>query len=325
MLRVGVIGAGWIAGEHLAVLAGRDDVSVAAVCDLDRGRAERLAPAGARVYERWEDVLEHAGVDALWVCTPPLAHRGPTVAALSGGVHVYLEKPVARTREEAESIVAAAESSAAVCAVGYQWRAVEALDELRSALAGQEVSLLLGRSIGPTGSRPWFLDRGQGGGNILERGSHHIDLVRAVAGEVVAVQAAASGVLLAQRAGDRGDIEDAVTLVLRLAGGALATVVVAWTRDGQPGSYTLDVVATDATLALVLDPAFTLTGVSNGAAVAPGGGEQPFARSIGRFLEAVSDDDPSGVFCTPRDALGTLAVAEGCEEALAAGRTVSLA
>jgi myo-inositol 2-dehydrogenase/D-chiro-inositol 1-dehydrogenase len=321
--RVGILGAGWIAADHAAMLARRDDVEVVAVCDLDRDRAEQLA-SGAAVYERWQELLDRERPDALWVCLPPLLHREPTVAALGRGIHVYLEKPVARTRDDAQAIVAAAEASDAVCAVGYQWHATDVLDDLRTALAGQEVALLVGRSIGPTGTRPWFLDRAQGGGNVLERGSHQIDLARTIAGEVTRVQAASSGVLLGQAEGERGDIEDGATLVLRHEGGALTTIVVGWTRTGQPGIYSVDVVASEATLHLVLDPEFTLSGVSRGAEVAARSTLHPFERSIDRFLEAARTGDGSRVVCTPRDAAGTLAVAVACEQALATGETVAL-
>jgi myo-inositol 2-dehydrogenase / D-chiro-inositol 1-dehydrogenase len=322
--RVGLLGAGWIAADHVAALAKHDDVELVAVCDLDRARAERLAPTGASLYERWEELVERERPDAVWVCLPPLAHRAPTVAALERGIHVYLEKPIARTRDDAAAIVDAAARSDAVCAVGYQWHATEVLDDLRSALAGQDIALLVGRSIGPTGSRPWFLDRSQGGGNVLERGSHQIDLMRTIAGEVVYVQAAASRVLLGQTEGDRGDIEDAATLVLHLESGALATIVVGWTRQGQPGRYDVDVVATEATLNLTLDPKFSLRGVSMGQAVEARGTEHPFERTIARFLEAARTGDRSRVFCVPADAARTLAVAAACERALASGDTVAV-
>ena len=83
----------------------------------------------------------------------------------------------------------------------------------------------VGQSIGGTQSRPWFLDMAAGGGNLLERGSHHIDLARAVAGEVVAVQAAALPVRLAPRPSGAGDIDDAVTLLLHFATGAIGTIL----------------------------------------------------------------------------------------------------
>jgi predicted dehydrogenase len=321
-LRAAVVGAGWIAADHIGELVRRDDVHVVGVCDLDRARAEALAPPGAEVYERFDELLDRGQPDALWVCTPPLAHREPALAALARGIHVYLEKPIARTADDAAAIVAAAEASDAVCAVGYQWHATDLLDDVREALDGQELSLLVGRSIGPTGTRSWFLNRAQGGGNVLERGSHQIDLVRTVAGEVERVQAAASSVLLGQAEGDRGDIDDAATLVLHLENGGVATVVVAWTRRGQPGIYTLDIVASDATLALTLDPEFTLRGTSAGRTVEARSAVHPFRRSIARFLDALRERDPARVFCTPADAARTLAVARACEEALATGETV---
>ena len=85
-----------------------------------------------------------------------------------------------------------------VCAIGYQWHATEALEWLLEALGAQQVAYLWGVSAGPTAARPWFLDRAGGGGNLLERGSHQLDLQRAVAGEVASVQVAASAVHLAQ-------------------------------------------------------------------------------------------------------------------------------
>jgi myo-inositol 2-dehydrogenase / D-chiro-inositol 1-dehydrogenase len=322
-LSVGIIGAGWMAQEHARVLGSLDGVSLDAVCDTDRGRAEDLADGtGAGVYLDWRDLLDREDLGALIVAIPPLAHREPTVEALGRGLPVYLEKPIARTLEDAAAIVAAAEAAGTVCAVGYQWHALDVLDDLRRLLEGEQIGLLVGTSIGPTQSRPWFLDRRAGGGNLLERGSHHLDLARAVGGDVVSVQAAAGRVRLAGSNEEGGDIDDAVTMVLELASGALATIVVAWTRPGQPGSYALDVVASDSTLRLNLDPDFTLTGMSHDRPVTRRAASQPLERSLGRFIDAIAVRDPSAVPCTPPDAAATLAVAVAAERALETARAV---
>ncbi len=285
---VGIVGAGWMAREHRRVLGSLDGVSIAAVCDVERERAEDLASGTeARVYLDWRDLLDREALAALIVCIPPMSHREPTVEALTRGLPVYLEKPIARTPEDAAVIVEAAERTGTVCAVGYQWHALDVLDDLRQLLEGEQIGLLVGTSIGPTQSRPWFLDRRAGGGNLLERGSHHLDLARAVGGDVVSVQAAAGRVRLARSTGEDGDIDDAVTIMLELASGALATVVVAWTRPGQPGTYALDVVASDSTLRLNLDPEFTLTGMSRGRPVARRAASHPLERSL-RIAQAVS-------------------------------------
>ncbi len=326
-LRAGIVGAGWIGRRHAETLAGRDDVVLAAVCDVDAGRAAQVAGAGgARVFSDWREMLEAGGLDALWVCTPPRAHAGPAVAALDGGLPVYLEKPVARSVDDAAQIVSAALRGRAVCAVGYQWRAVDVLADLRAALAGRTVGCLVGQSIGGTESRPWFLSQAAGGGNLLERGSHHIDLARTLAGEVVAVQAAESAVRLAPRpAGQAGDIADAVTLLLHFASGGLGTVVVAWTSGNLPGRYWVEATAEDAALRLDLDPDFRLSGVAAGSPVAAESRGAPFEGSVDRFLAAVRAGDPGGVYCPPADAARTLAVAAAAEEALRSGATVAVA
>ncbi len=324
-LRVGIVGAGWIATDHRVALEQLGH-EVAAVCDVDRGRAHALTRGRARVYTDWRELLEAEELDALWVATPPREHAGPAVAALERGLPVYLEKPLARTLEDGQTIVDAWRRTGGVCAIGYQWHAAEALERLRDELGGQEIALLLGQSIGPTAPRPWFLERAGGGGNLLERGSHQLDLVRAVAGAVESARAVASPVLLAQAEGERGDIEDAATLLLRCASGAVATVVVAWTREGQPGTYSLDVVASEATLHLELDPWFRLSGRAGGREVESRMTVHPFERSVARFLEAAQARDPGRVFCTPDDALETLRAALACERSLLeGGRAVELA
>jgi len=322
-VRVGIIGAGWIASSHVAALAGLEGVEVVAVCDLDEGRARALT-AHAAIYQDWRQLIAKETPDAVFVCTPPLAHREVAVPALKQGIHVYLEKPIARGLDDAHAIVDAAAGSAAVCAVGYQWRGVEVLDDLRATLDGQELGLLIGIGVGPTRSRPWFLNRSQGGGNLLERASHHIDLQRAVGGEVVAVQAAASTVLLAQSQGERGDIEDAAVLTLHFAGGAVGSIQVAWTREGLPGRYSLDLLGSDSALHLELDPDFALRGQSRGRQVKATTRQHPLDRSVGRFVAAARQRDRNSVFCSPADAAGTLAVAIACEQALKSGGTVSV-
>lgn len=324
-LAVGVVGTGWIGGEHLADLAARSDVQIVAVADRNLEQADRYGQLyGARSYSDHGQLLATEQLDALWVCTPPQHHLRPTVDALEAGLAVYLEKPIGRSLDEALQITEAAERASVVCAVGYQWHSLDVLDALRSVLSDQQIGFLLGQSIGPTQSRSWFLQRSESGGNLLERGSHHIDLIRAVAGEVASVQAVASSVALGHGDADGRDIEDALTLILHLTSGAIATVVIAWTQPDAPSNYSLDVVATDGVFRLDLDPHFKLSGVSRGAKLAVESRSAPFSRSNSRFLEAVRTEDATLVACTPRDAMRTLAVAAAGEQALATGQKVSV-
>jgi predicted dehydrogenase len=250
------------------------------------------------------------------------------VAALERGIHVYLEKPLARDVSDGEAIQRAVDRSDAVCATAYQWHALDLLAGLQELIAGQTVGLLVGRNYGPTAGRSWFLERRQGGGQIFERASHHIDLQRAIAGDVIEVSAFAGTVALA--GGDpaarvHGDaIEHVGTVSLRFASGALGAIHMAWTSDRQPHSYGVDVLATDATLTLELGPqTFALHGSAAGKTVRVTGSD-PFEASVRRFLHAARIGDRSLVACTPTDALATLRVADACERALASGAPIAV-
>jgi predicted dehydrogenase len=324
-LKAGIIGGGWIAQRHVPAIDAASDLVLVAACDVDLSRAQAIAgPRGAQAYDEWAPMLERERLDVLWVCTPPLFHREPTVAALGSGIHVYLEKPIARTRSDAEAIVEAAAASDAVCMVGYQWHASELLDELREAVGDRAVGMLIGRNYGPVAVRPWFVDRTQGGGQILERGSHHIDLQRAIAGEVVAVQALSGSAELARHDRGEGAIEDVLVLGLHFASGALGSVNMAWTAAGQPELYSVDVIAEDTSIWLELGPErFRARGVAAGMQLDAEYGD-PFDRSVSRFVEVIGSGDRSRVFCTPPDALRTLIVALACEQALSTGRAISI-
>lgn len=88
-IRIGIVGAGWIAASHASALDQIPSVRLLAVCDRDRGRASALAePRGARVYADWEELLAREQLDAIWVCTPPLAHRDPAVSASPGHLKI---------------------------------------------------------------------------------------------------------------------------------------------------------------------------------------------------------------------------------------------
>lgn len=324
-LKVGLIGAGWIAESHVAHIDAAESIGLVAVCDADLTRAEAVAaPRKGRAYADWDEMFEREALDMVWVCTPPAHHRAPAVAALERGIHLYLEKPIARSLSDARAIVAAAQRSDAICAVGYQWRGTELLQRVRDTLMANEIGMLVSRNYGPVPVRRWFMDRRQSGGQILERASHHIDLQRAIGGEVGSVQASGGAVAIAGTGPADDAIEDALSLVMHFDSGAVGSIAVAWTPDGAPHVHALDVLAGIGSIWLKLGPdTFDIDGVAGGAQLQGSYGD-PMRRSVERFLHQARAGDRREVFCTPQDALGTLAVAIACEQALTTGTTVEV-
>ena len=325
-LRLGMIGAGWIAREHVASISALPDAELTAVADLDADRAGELAAGeGARADADWGEMLAAETLDAVVVCTPPMAHRDPCLAAVERGLAVYLEKPVARTSEDARAIADAVRAAGAVVAVGYQYRAIDFLPDLRAAAAGDPPGMLASYSVGATAGRPWFVTQAEGGGQVLERASHHIDLQCAIAGPVDWVQAAGARIDLAGADRPAGsDIDDVIALSLGFRSGALGTVLCAWTSPELPSSYTLDVVSARSSVHVELDPGFTATGTRGGEEVALGLSMAPIRRGMQRFLEAARTGDPAGVACDVDAAAESLDVALACERALADGGRVAV-
>jgi myo-inositol 2-dehydrogenase / D-chiro-inositol 1-dehydrogenase len=326
-VRLGMIGAGWIAREHVASIAALAGAEFAAVADLDPERAGVVAgETGAGAYGDWAEMLDAEALDAVVVCTPPMAHRDPCLAAVERGLAVYLEKPVARTSEDARAIAEAVRAAGAVVAVGYQYRAIDFLPELRAAAEDDPPGLLFSYSVGATAGRPWFVHQAEGGGQVLERASHHIDLQCAIAGGVEWVQVAGTRVDLAgtDRPQD-SDIDDVIALSLGFRSGALGSVLCAWTSPELPSAYTLDLVSARSSVHVELDPGFTAHGTRRGAEVSLGLSMAPIQRGMERFLEAVRAGDPALVACPVEAAAESLEVALACERSLASGGRVAVA
>jgi myo-inositol 2-dehydrogenase/D-chiro-inositol 1-dehydrogenase len=324
-MRIGLIGCGWIAETHLASLSALGE-SVACVCDPDpERRAWAAGLTGGEPFAEWKSLLAHGEPEALLVCTPPRLHREVTIAGLERGLPVYLEKPVARDLDDARAIVAAAARTGVVCAIGYQWRAISWVPQVRELFADRALGLLAVRMFGSTAGRTWFTDQAEGGGQVLERASHGIDLVQAIAGPAVRVSATGANVPLAgaDRPAD-SEIDDVLALTLELERGAVATIQVVWQRTDLPRTYELDVIGDGARVECVLDPEFRATGLADGEPVELRDDGSPSQHSLERFLAAARGGAPGEVACTPAQATAALATALACERALVADERISL-
>jgi predicted dehydrogenase len=197
--------------------------------------------------------------------------------------------------------------------------------QLRDLFAERALGLLAVRMFGATAGRSWFTDQAAGGGQVLERASHGIDLVQAIAGPAVSVSATGANVPLAGADRPAGsEIDDVLALTLQLERGAVATVQVVWQRDDLPRTYELDVIGDGARIEGVLDPEFRARGLADGAPVDLQDGGAPSEHSLERFLAAARAGTPAEVACTPAQATASLATALACEQALKSGSRVTV-
>jgi myo-inositol 2-dehydrogenase/D-chiro-inositol 1-dehydrogenase len=316
-VRIGLVGAGWAAAQHAASLAALGEAPPVVVTDPDAARAERLArDCGAQVAPDLGALLGH-GLDAAVVSTPTGAHAAAILPLLAAGVAVFVEKPLSVTPEDAAAVVAAAAASGLPVAVGYQWRAVPALEALRRELAGQRVALLATLGIGITQARPWFTDGALSSGLLGERGSHHLDLLDRLGGPVAEVRAVRGGVRVSGAAPVGS--ADVMTVSCTYTSGAVSTTALVWASPEHAAEQSLRVVSDGGHYLLALDPDFRLTGRSGHRDVLVDSAEVPFVRQLARFLAAVRAGTPDDVFCTPEQAARTVAVVSAAARSLDTG------
>ena len=183
--RIGFIGAGGIAHRHFNVLDQFDDVEIVAVCDTDFARAtDAAARFGARAFDDAKAMLDAVPVDAVYICVPPFAHGAPERAVLRRGLPFFVEKPVALDLETARAIADDVAQAGVVTAVGYHWRYLDTVDEVRGMLERNPARLLSGYWLDSTPPPRWWWREDRSGGQMVEQTTHLLDLARYLVGDV---------------------------------------------------------------------------------------------------------------------------------------------
>lgn len=183
---------------HLSILGGTPGVELAAIAEMDeqlRSQAQGRA-AGAKAYSDYKDMLADEGIDAVVVCLPTGMHATAAVDAFEAGKHVYLEKPIGITLEEAARVVDADKRSGKTGMIGFNYRFHPLHRQLKSRIQSGEIGNVVAvRSSFCAAKRElpgWKQKRATGGGVLLDLGTHHADLARFIFDdEVIGVSAAA--------------------------------------------------------------------------------------------------------------------------------------
>jgi predicted dehydrogenase len=185
MVNVGLIGCGQLAQSvHLKVLERMPEVRVTAIAEPDmrlRQAASRLAPR-AQAVSTYQQLLARDDLEAVVLALPSDRHAEAAIAAFRAGKHVYLEKPLATNRSDAEAVLQAWQQTNCVGMIGFNYRFNKlyrrARDLIRDGAVGQVIAV---RSVFAVAARPlaaWKTRRATGGGVLLDLASHHFDLVR---------------------------------------------------------------------------------------------------------------------------------------------------
>ena len=187
-MRLTIIGCGLIGSKRAAAAGGHE---IVAVCDPVPERRERLArQTSARAIADWREAVG-VDADAVVIATPHDQLAQIALAAVEAGRHVLVEKPAGRRPAEVAPLVAAAEKHGRIVKVGFNHRFHPAIARAKAfADEGRIGSLLFVRGRYGHGGRigyekEWrFQPEISGGGELIDQGSHLIDLSRWFLGDL---------------------------------------------------------------------------------------------------------------------------------------------
>ena len=199
-LRVAVIGCGERAKLHLAIAAADPEVRLVACCDIDKKRAkEAAAKYKIRAYTDFHKMVRRSlfrrRVDAVHICLPHHLHSGVANYCFAKGIHVLSEKPMATDLESAERAVRYAELTDKRYGVLFPQRSGAPATLVKEALLSGSLGKILSVRSVLAWSYPesYYTDstwRGtwerSGGGVVIDRAIHQIDLVTWLVGSEVA-------------------------------------------------------------------------------------------------------------------------------------------
>lgn len=240
LARLGFLGVGWIGLSRMRAVAQAGAGEVVCIADAAPESAGRAAQAALssmqpppRTVRSLEELLEEE-LDGLVIATPSGQHARQAIAALTRGLAVFCQKPLATSAAESARVVAAAKALDRLLDVDFCYRTVAGVPQLARLVRGGELGdvfaadLTFHNAYGP--DKSWFYDRQQsGGGCVMDLGIHLVDLLLWALGfpEVSAVRSRlyAEGRPLAQ---PQSALEDYAVAELSLASGAVARLACSW-------------------------------------------------------------------------------------------------
>jgi len=278
-IRLGLIGAGQIAGYTAREFKRHPACTIVAVADPSEERAQELAAStgAARLFSSADALLEEDGIDAVYIAVPNAFHEAIATAALNAGKHVLLDKPFALSAGAAENVVAEAQASGRTLMLGMNQRFERNVQRARR-LCEQgrfgdiyHVKAFWRRRAGIPRMGSWFTSKDiAGGGALLDIGVHVLDVALHLLDNFKPISV--SGATFS-RFGNRGlgeggwgqserdhpgfDVDDFATALIRLEGGAVVSLEAAWAlHQDQGNDHDVVLYGEDAAMAVYADRLF---------------------------------------------------------------------
>ena len=310
-LGVGLIGSGFMGKTHALGFANAARVfslpvavECAVLADIDAEQAARAAAAlgFARSTGDWRRLVTDAAVDIVDITTPNVLHKDIALAAITAGKHVYCEKPLAPTVDEAREMTLAAEAAGVTTAVGFNYLKNPLFKFARKLIATGEIgeirafSGIHAEDYMSDAEIPWSwrLDPAGGGGALADLGSHIIATARYLIGPIDEVFGDTATVIASRPAvagaAERRpvEVEDIARAHLRFANGCSGVIEANWVATGRKMRHDFEISGSKGALAFSQQHLNEIDLYRTG--------DQPGQRGF-RKIFAGPEHEPYGAFC----------------------------
>jgi predicted dehydrogenase len=271
--KIAMLGAGFIGQMHAlsfkTAQMTRDRVVKPELKTLIETQANRaLAEDVAQRYgwshtvlDDWRSAVAKGSCDLFVNAGPNFVHVDPSIVAAQGGAHVFSEKPLAATAQEAHRLWKAVDATGVKHMCAFVHRFIPALRLARNMVKGGELGEILAYRSQmlldmrePEGKLTWrFIRDLAGGGATGDLGSHHIDVARFIVGEVVEVSGRTQTRLKNSDGDDRALNDDAFSAVAVMEQGAMATFEASRIQAGHALTGRIEIDGTKGTLAFSME------------------------------------------------------------------------
>jgi predicted dehydrogenase len=335
-LGAGILGTGWVSGEHIKAYQANPHTEVRGILSRDKERAEAKARESGlthcRGYTSLDEMLRDDSIHIVSVCTPHHLHAEQGIACAQAGRHVVVEKPIALDLASLYALDAAVRQAGVRSVVSFVLRWNPLLEIIKAQLAGglighlyhAEVDYL--HAIGPdyTGYG-WIIQKRYGGNALLTGGCHAVDALRWFAGAEAEEVFCYSNYSATNRM--RFGYEPNSVTVLTFANGVMGKVAASLESVGP---YTFNIVLLGDEGTIRNNHVFTnrWPGQRDWATIPtilPDSADvthHPFAAEIDHFVDCILDGRES--HCSVADAVGTHEICIASEISAREGRPVRL-
>jgi len=191
-MKIAFVGAGWVASRHLGALVNEPELEIVGhVSPIAHERETAVKHWGGRGYASVKDLVTNENVEAAWITVPPGEHGEIERTLIEKGIPIFVEKPLSADRITGEEIGTLIREKKVIAAVGYHWRAMDTIPEVKKFLASNPARMVLAAWHDSTPPPDWWQHQNTSGGQMVEQATHLFDLARYLIGEAALVDALA--------------------------------------------------------------------------------------------------------------------------------------